>query len=493
MQEALLIYSLIVAVWLWLRKANQERKFRQFAQQNLCQVPSHSASKLPWGIDRMWRMVKLTGQHADVMETVVMPGFAAHGWTFSSTGLFGESFIMTADPENLRAIFSSQFEDFNTGENRFGAFGYMVGKSIFTTDGPFWEHSRALFRPHFARGEINNLNATDRAVQDMLYVLDRQRDATNDLWTKEVDLQALFLRFTLDTGTEFLFGANTKSQITAMSSSEDRSNDSIDEITRMAADTAGGDTTFTEAFHVASTQVAKRAKLARLYWLADSKEARHAVEYLRKFIDHLVDMQLNHKTKKETRSGEEKVTLLEALAQNTQDPIELRNQVLFMLTASRDTTAALLSWMFLMLAKYPTIFQKLRNEIVTMFGTVHQPKEDVTFYQLKKCLYLQWAMFETLRLYPPGPLNSRVAVRDTTLPVGGGPDGKAPIAVRKGQTLNMCVYALHRRADIWGDDAMEYKPERWNGRKSDWTFLPFSAGPRTCLGSKCPRSFFSIL
>jgi len=71
------------------------------------------------------------------------------------------------------------------------------------------------------------------------------------------------------------------------------------------------------------------------------------------------------------------------------------------------------------------------------------------------------------------------------LPVGGGEDGTEPVAVKKGQVVAFCVYGMHRRKDIWGDDADQFKPERWDGRKMDWSYLPFSGGPRICLGREC--------
>lgn len=451
-------------------------------------------------------MVRLTSQGLDVLEHVIMPSFRLHGWTFSSTGLFGEEAILTADPENFRAIFASKFKDFVTGDRRAGAFGYMVGKCIFTTDGAFWEHSRALFRPHFLTGQINDLEATERAIQDLLQALPVPCSVDGRSWTREIDLMDLFHRFTLDTGTEFLFGANVKSQLAAIPGA--LPNTAVDDVTRVAADNAGDDMNFTEAFHIASVEVTKRAKLQSLYWLADSKKARRAVQYLQRFIDHLVENTLaktkviNEKDQEKSidqdgqRQHREKFTLLEALAQDTQDPIELRDQVLFMLVAARDTTAALLSWIFLMLAKHPTIFNTLRTAILKDFGTEASSDgaatNPITFNSLKKCRYLQYVMYETLRVYPPGPLNSRVAARDTTLPIGGGADGKSPVAVRKGQTVMMCVYAMQRRTDLWGDDAEVFRPERWEGRKTDWTFLPFSGGPRICLGRKCDEFPVSV-
>ena len=434
----------------------------------------------------MWRLVRLTSKGADVMESVIMPSFRENGWTFQSSGLFGAEPLFTADPDNLRAIFATKFKDFLVGELRDGAFGYMVGKCVFTTDGLFWEHSRALFRPHFSTGQINNLEATETAVKHMLTAVSIHGQ---ERWTNAIDLQPLFLRFTLDSGTEFLFGVNVNSQLGAIPGA--LLNDTVDEVTKVAADAAGGDMNFTKAFHIASVEVTKRAKLQSLYWLANSRKARRAVAYLQKFIDQLVANTLSKPdTGIENRGLNQKPTLLSALSNNTQDPIELRDQVLFALVASRDTTAAMLSWMFLMLAKHPSVFSKLRSTIIADFGTEDASTTDITMQTLKKCRYLQWVMYETLRLYPPGPLNSRIAARDTTLPTGGGPDGKSPIPVRKGQTINLCVYATQRREDLWGEDVVEFRPERWEWKKSDWTFLPFSAGPRTCLGRKYSDLFY---
>jgi len=58
-------------------------------------------------------------------------------------------------------------------------------------------------------------------------------------------------------------------------------------------------------------------------------------------------------------------------------------------------------------------------------------------------------------------MNAREAIRDTTLPVGGGPDGKSPVFVFKGQLVNYVPYVMHRRKDIYGEDADEFRPERW--------------------------------
>ena len=94
---------------------------------------------------------------------------------------------------------------------------------------------------------------------------------------------------------------------------------------------------------------------------------------------------------------------------------------------------------------------------------------------------------EVLRLYPSVPVNTREATRLTTLPVGGGPDGTSPIVVRPGEGVGYCVYAMHRRKDIYDEDADDFRLERWEGdalKDVGWGYLPFNAGPRLCLGRK---------
>ena len=83
------------------------------------------------------------------------------------------------------------------------------------------------------------------------------------------------------------------------------------------------------------------------------------------------------------------------------------------------------------------------------------------------------------------PVNSRAAKVATTLPKGGGDDGEAPVLLRKGEAIGYSVYAMHRRKDIYGADAHDFRPERWeNNALKDigWGYLPFNGGPRICLG-----------
>ena len=104
-----------------------------------------------------------------------------------------------------------------------------------------------------------------------------------------------------------------------------------------------------------------------------------------------------------------------------------------------------------------------------------------------------------LRLYPSVPVNTRTALKTTILPTGGGPDRKSPVLIPAGTPVAYSVYTLHRRPDLYGMDAECFRPERWDEdlpifqdrTNQTYGYLPFSGGPRICLGSMlssiCPQ------
>ena len=84
----------------------------------------------------------------------------------------------------------------------------------------------------------------------------------------------------------------------------------------------------------------------------------------------------------------------------------------------------------------------------------------------------------------PSGRTTGTAVRNTTLPLGDGPDGKSLVFVKQGNMLAINIWGLYHDKEIWGDDVNEFEPERWISRKSLWEFVPFLGGPRICLANK---------
>ncbi|KAI9743319.1 MAG: hypothetical protein M1818_003165 [Claussenomyces sp. TS43310] len=375
--------------------------------------------------------------------------------------VLGSSTLFTADEKNIEAMLATQFNDFGLGPDRRGSFRPLLGNGIFTEDGEQWIHSRSLLRPQFARDQVSDLDREEGHVQNMMLAL--PTDASK--WTTEVDLSALFFRLTLDSACEFLFGESVDSQLAGLST-QSRPNSPF-----------GNDSGFGCAFDKGQADVAIRLRFRSKGWLVYPPGFRKACQQCHDFIDHFVAIALSKDLERGLEGSEKKrkYVFLEALATQTQDPLELRSQLLNILLAGRDTTASLLGWMFYSLARDHTRYAKLRAIVLSEFGPYSSnPFETVTFSKLKSCRYLQHCLNESLRLHPAVPLNARQANKDTTLPRGGGPDGQNPIFVPAGTVVDYSVYVLHHRRDIWGEDADEFKPERWEGRKSGWEYLPVS-------------------
>lgn len=74
----------------------------------------------------------------------------------------------------------------------------------------------------------------------------------------------------------------------------------------------------------------------------------------------------------------------------------------------------------------------------------------------------------------------RAALTDSVLPTGGGPSGTSPILVCKGDLISFNMYCLHHDPEFWGEDHDTFRPERWDGLRPLWHFIPFGGGPRTC-------------
>ena len=338
-----------------------------------------------------------------------------------------------------------------------------------------------MLRPQFSRDQVADLELEEVHIQDLLMHLPTE-PSSNAGWTARVDLQPLLFRLTLDSATEFLFGESVNSQLAALPEGLAQR--------QVAATPDKLDwTSFGPAFDSGTMTLGTRGRLVELYWLWSPPSFSRACKSVHKFADYYVDLALKSDSSSVKESGLEKgqgqkrYVFLQELVAATRDPVELRSQLLNILLAGRDTTAGLLGYFFYEMARHPDVYDRLRKTVLDTFGTYARPR-DITFANLKGCVPLQHTMQEILRLYPNVPVNSRKAVRDTTLPRGGGPDGTAPVYVKKGQEVGYWVCAMHRRKDLWGEDAEEFRPDRWVGRRPGWEFLPFNGGPRICLGQQ---------
>ncbi|KAE8355085.1 cytochrome P450 [Aspergillus coremiiformis] len=383
------------------------------------------------------------------------------GNTYSHKNL-GTKMISTREPENIKALLATQFHDFGLG-TRHREFYPLLGDGIFTLDGDGWSHARGLLRPQFTRDQVADLDLMDVHISHLIDLIPKDGSS--------FDIQRLFFLLTIDSATHFLFGES----VGALESSN-----SAGLLEKPSVRSAQG---FAEAFGISQDYLVSRSISRHFYWMINPTVFREACRRVHEFVDHYVRLAIESKHNPDKRS--DRYVFAEALAVDNDDPKVLRDNMLNILLAGRDTTASLLSSTFFFMARHPDVWQRLRQAIVDEFGDSQNPKGEITQANLKDIPYLRYVLNEVLRLLPPVPLNFRVAVKDTSLPVGGGPDRKSPIFIPKGQVVLYSVYAMHRCTDLYGPDAHSFRPERWEEKgKRNWDYLPFNGGPRICLGQQ---------
>uniref|UniRef100_M8AP57 Cytochrome P450 86A1 n=1 Tax=Aegilops tauschii TaxID=37682 RepID=M8AP57_AEGTA len=153
--------------------------------------------------------------------------------------------------------------------------------------------------------------------------------------------------------------------------------------------------------------------------------------------------------------------------------------------AARDTVGTALTWIFYNLSQNPNIVSIIRNELspIASRKVAANPDAMVIFEpdETKSLVYLRAVLYETLRLYPPAPLERKMVAASDIMPSGH--------EVHAGDTILISLHSMGRMEGIWGKDCLNYNPNRWlseDGNELRYVpshkFLAFSSGPRMCLG-----------
>ncbi|KAI5895522.1 cytochrome P450 [Schizophyllum commune H4-8] len=401
------------------------------------------------------------------------------GPCFSTRTLFTYR-VFTIAPEHVKAILATQFDDFEKGKHLCSILYPLLGVGVFASDGDMWKFHRSMTRPFFTRDRIGDFDNFDRHASDAIAQLrTRLREGL------PVDFQDLVGRFTMDSATEFLFGHDVRS----LADELPRPADSFP--TASSSASPESELNFVTAFNDAQTACAGRMRFAEHWPLFEMGRDRveGPMRVVRAHIEPILAEALLRKGEREA-TGEKKAapgeqTLLEHLVDYTEDIGVIRDEILNIMIAGRDTTAATLSIIVYMLAQEPRVLHRLRQEVLDQVGESRRPTLD----DFKYMKYMRAVINETLRLYPIVPFNLKCATKDTTLPALE-PGGK-PFYIPKNTRVSWSVLLMHRRKDLWGPDAEEFDPDRFLDERlhkyltpNPFIFLPFNGGPRICLGQQ---------
>ncbi|KAK4281991.1 hypothetical protein QN277_013423 [Acacia crassicarpa] len=369
--------------------------------------------------------------------------------------------IITANPDNVEHMLKTNFPNYPKGKRVISLLQDFLGTGIFNSDGQLWKVQRKTASYEFSTNSLRNFVIENVTVEIQTRLLPLLSQASDN--HRVLDLQDILERFAFDNICKLAFN--------------------YDPGCLGGEGTVG--TEFMSAFEDAAMLSAGRFqyalpdgfKIKRWLNVGSERRLREAIITVHKFADEIIRSRL------EARETNQDLDLLSRfIGTEESSPEFLRDIVISFILAGRDTTSAALSWFFWILSSRPGVKQEIRDELRAIRSRNGKKRGEAFGYdELKEMNYLQAAISETMRLYPPVPVDTKLCLNDDVLPDG--------TVIRKDWFISYHTYAMGRTESVWGKDCCEFRPERWieNGvyrGENPFRYPVFHAGPRMCLGKE---------
>ncbi|KAI9560160.1 hypothetical protein GHT06_014171 [Daphnia sinensis] len=221
----------------------------------------------------------------------------------------------------------------------------------------------------------------------------------------------------------------------------------------------------------------QRRCLSILHGFTDQVVRERKIDYEQRIAQQKSD---SHNLKDEFNSKKPRLAFLDLLIEashNGKDlsDLDIREEVDTFMFEGHDTTAAAINWSLFLIGNHPEVQEKVNEELNRVFGNADRP---VTMADLSELKYLECCIKEALRLYPSVPFFSRLVKEDTSICGYDIPAGASLVAMS---------YVIHRDPTYFPDPE-RFQPDRFfpeNARgRHPYAYVPFSAGPRNCIGQK---------
>ena len=293
-----------------------------------------------------------------------------------------------------------------------------------------------------------------------------------------LDLQDVIERFTFDNTCTFLFGFDPNCLPYKCNELQDIA--------------------YEKALSVLEDMVLSRHYIPKCIWklqkwlqIGQEKKGKAAKENLHKFLDKCItDYKCDEDRrifKRNEDVDESRYCLLKELMKERLgkgemiDEKYIRDTAVNLFAAGNGTISSGLCWFFWLVSTHPIVEAKIIQEIKdNCLSQEENLISNLNVEKIDKLVYLHAAICETLRLYPPIPFEHKCAVNSDILPSGHHVSPKTKVIYS--------LYAMGRMEHVWGEDCLEFKPERWISDRGQiihvpsYKFIAFNAGPRSCLG-----------
>ncbi|KAG9447638.1 hypothetical protein H6P81_013766 [Aristolochia fimbriata] len=383
--------------------------------------------------------------------------FLTYGGIFRLT--FGpKSFLIVSDPSIAKHILKDNSKAYSKGILA-EILDFVMGKGLIPADGEIWRVRRRAIVPALHQKYVAAMiGLFGEASARLCQKLDA---AASD--GEDVEMESLFSRLTLDVIGKAVF------------------NYDFDSLTN--------DTGIVEAVYTVLREAEDRSVSPIPTWEIPiwkdisprQKKVSVALKLINDTLDGLIAMCKRMVEEEELQFGEEYMneqdpSILHFLLASGDDVSskQLRDDLMTLLIAGHETSAAVLTWTFYLLTQAPNVLSKLQDEVDSVLGDRFPTIED-----MKKLKYTTRVIYESLRLYPQPPVLIRRSLEGDIL-------GNYPI--KRGEDIFISVWNLHRDPAHWVD-ADKFNPERWpldgpnpNETNQNFSYLPFGGGPRKCVG-----------
>ncbi|MCL7027100.1 hypothetical protein MKW94_007024 [Papaver nudicaule] len=370
----------------------------------------------------------------------------------------GFRIVITANPENVKHILKDNFSNYPKGVVLGNILRDFLGNGIFNTDGANWKFQRQISSHEF------NTKSLRKFIEDVVKteIFDRLVPVLSMTAeeSSEIDLQDILQRFAFDNICKISFGYDP-SYLSL----------SLEKSTEFAI-------AFEDATRISSERISHMIhlvwKIKRFLNIGSEKRLRQAIATIRESARKII------RQKKQELEEEATDLLSRFVKDDNLDEDFVIDIVISFILAGQDTTSAALTWFFWLVSCHPQVEKEILKEI-------NQTAHEAGYDDVKDVVYIHASLCESMRLYPPVPIDSKEAASDDVLPVG--------TVVKKGMRVSYSIYAMGRMENLWGSDCNEFRPERWLERdnatgkfsfvaKDSYVYPVFQAGPRICLGKE---------
>ncbi|GMI70094.1 cytochrome P450, family 94, subfamily D, polypeptide 2 [Hibiscus trionum] len=367
--------------------------------------------------------------------------------------------VITANPLNVEYALKANFENYPKGERFIWMLKDFLGRGIFNSDGDLWKIQRKTASYEFNTRSLRNfiMDSVRLEISTRLVPVLNRASETNQV----LDLQDILEQFAFDNICKLAFNVDP-----------------------CCLGGNGNGSHFMRAFEEAATLSSGRFmyafpflwKLSKILNIGSENNLKKSIHIVHEFADNIIQTRLRSKAETEDED-----LLSRFIRNHDNSPQFLRDIIISFILAGRDTTSSALSWFFWLLSRNPNVERNILTELETIRTQNGKAIGDTyTFDQLRDMHYLHASISESMRLYPPVPVDTKACLNDDILPDG--------TFIGKGWFFTYHAYAMGRMEAIWGKNCEEYLPGRWleeNGKykqENPFRFPIFHGGPRMCLG-----------